>query len=92
LSLRRAISRLEDADNGLSDRFRRLLDGLWHDIRTLDERVAGLDADIAAIAQSDPNAVRLQQLRGIGPIIATALLAAVGDARFRWQGTLAGHQ
>jgi transposase len=47
----------------------------------LDDRVAELDGDIAAIAQSDPNAVRLQQLRGVGPIIATALVAAVGDAR-----------
>src|SRR5207342_434222 len=82
LSLRRAIPRwLEDADNGLSDRFRHLLDGLWHDIRTLDERVGELDRDIAAIAQSDPDAVRLQQLRGVGPIIATAMVAAVGDAR-----------
>lgn len=82
LSLRRAIPRwLEDADNGLSDRFRRLLDGLWHDIHALDARVTELDRDIAAIAQTNRNAMRLQQLRGVGPIIATALVAAVGDAR-----------
>ena len=31
------------------------------------------------IAQSDPVAKRLQQLRGVGPIIATALVAAVGN-------------
>ncbi|UTA53180.1 IS110 family transposase [Lysobacter soli] len=82
LSLRRAIPRwLEDADNGLSDRFRHLLEGLWHDVRAVDERVAELDTDIAAIAQNDPDARRLQQLRGVGPMIATALVAAVGDAR-----------
>jgi transposase len=82
LSLRRAIPCwLEDAGNGLTDRFRHLLDGLWQDIRTLDARVAELDVDIAAIAQSNPDAVRLQQLRGVGPITATALVAAVGDAR-----------
>jgi len=80
--LRRAIPCwLEDADNGLTDRFRHLLDGLWQDIRALDARVTELDVDIAAIAQSDPDAVRLQQLRGVGPITATALVAAVGDAR-----------
>lgn len=67
LSLRRAIPRwLEDADNGLSDRFRHLLEGLWHDVRAVDERVAELDTDIAAIAQNDPDARRLQQLRGVG--------------------------
>ena len=44
----------------------------------LDERVAALDADIALIAKTDPVAKRLQQLRGVGPLIATALVASVG--------------
>ena len=71
---------LEDAENGLSDQFRRLLSGLWNDLRTLDRRVADLDAEINLIAQSDPVAKRLQQLRGVGPMVATALIAAVGSA------------
>jgi transposase len=78
--LRRAIPLwLEDAHNGLSERFRRLLNALWCDLRTLDERVAELDREIMLIAQSDPAARRLQQLCGVGPIIASALVAAVGD-------------
>jgi transposase len=78
--LRRVIPDwLEDPNNGLSERFRRLLNGLWDDVKRLDERVDELDAEIAAIAQEDPAAQRLQQLRGIGPITATALVAAVGD-------------
>lgn len=81
LKLRRAIPCwLEDADNGLTLRFRRLLDGLWGDLRTLDARVAELDAEIAVIARSEPAAMRLQHVRGIGPMIATALVAAAGDA------------
>lgn len=79
-ALRRALPCwLEDADNGLTERFRRLLDGLWCDLRALDERVTELDGEIAALARSEP-AMRLQKLRGIGPMIATALVAAVGDA------------
>lgn len=78
--LRRAIPVwLEDAHNGLSARFRRLLHGLWCDLRLLDERVAELDGEIALIAQTHPAVQRLQQLRGVGPIIATALVAAVGN-------------
>ena len=69
---------LEDAENGLTSRFRRLLDGLRSDLVELDNRVAELDGEIDAIAKSDPVAQRLQQLRGIGPITATALVAAVG--------------
>jgi transposase len=81
LHLRRAIPGwLEDQENGLSERFRRLLRGLWRDMVALDERVEELDREIEQIAQQDPVAVRLQQLRGIGPVTATALLATVGDA------------
>jgi len=78
--LRRAIPLwLEDAHNGLSERFRRLLNALWCDLRLLDERVAELDREVALIARSDPAAQRLQRLCGVGPIIASALVAAVGD-------------
>jgi len=82
LSLRRAIPCwLEDGDNGLTARFRRLLDGLWSDLRALDVRIEELDTEIADIATHEPAAIRLQQLRGVGPMTATALLAAIGDAR-----------
>lgn len=71
---------LEDAENGLSDQFRRLLNGLYSDLKTLDRRVDELDQEINRIAQNNPVAKRLQQLRGVGPMIATALLANVGNA------------
>ena len=81
-SLRRAIPDwLEDADNGLTLLFRQLLQGLWGDLYVLDQRMAELDQQIAVIAQENPVAKRLQQLRGVGPLIATALVATIGDAR-----------
>ncbi len=72
---------LEDAENGLSGRFRRLLNGLWGDLKRLDKRVAEMDKEIALIAQNDPVAKRRQQLCGVGPMVATALLASVGDGK-----------
>ena len=82
LSLRRVIPCwLEDAENGLTLRFRHLLDGLWGDLRALDERVKELDSEISVIAANEPRAQALQQLRGVGPMIATALVVAIGDAR-----------
>ena len=71
---------LEDAENGLSERFRGLLNALWGDLVELDTRVGELDDEVNAIAKSDPVAQRLQQLRGVGPVTATALVAAVGSA------------
>ena len=67
------------AENGLTSRFRGLLSGLWNDLVILDQRVADLDREINIIAQSDPVAKRLQQLRGVGPMVATALVATVGN-------------
>ena len=81
-SLRHAIPCwLEDADNALSASFRCLLEGLWRDLRSTDERVMELDGQINEAAKADPDARRLQQLRGVGPVVATALVACVGDAR-----------
>jgi transposase len=48
--------------------------------RDATARIAELDEEIATIAASDPVAKRLQQLRGVDPMVATALLATVGDA------------
>jgi len=70
---------LEDAESGLTGRFRLLLQGLWEDLRALDERVGELDREIELIAKSDPVAKRLQQLRGVGPITATAFVGTVGN-------------
>ncbi len=81
-SLRKAIPQwLEDADNGLTMFFRQLLHGLWQDLLSLDKRMSELDRQIAVIAQENPVAKRLQQLRGVGPLVATALVATMGDAK-----------
>jgi len=72
---------LEDGENGLSMRFRRLLAGLWEDLRRLDARIGELDQEIKAIASESAVAQRLQQLRGVGPITATALVATLGDGK-----------
>jgi transposase len=77
--LRRALPEwLEDATNGLSERFRRLLAGLAEDLRGLDERIEAVDEELAAIVRETPAAQRLLSLRGVGPTTATALVAALG--------------
>ena len=72
---------LEDAENGLTGHFRTLLHGLWADLVALDDRVLELDREIARLANSNEVTKRLQQLRGVGPMVATALVATVGNAR-----------
>ena len=86
-SLRAAIPCwLEDAENGLTGDFRSLLQGVWEDLRVLDDRVGEMDQVIKRLAANNEDCVRLQQLRGVGPMISTAMVATVGDARQYHQG------
>jgi len=86
-SLRAAIPCwLEDAENGLTGDFRSLLQGVWEDLRALGDRVDEMDQLIKRLAANNEDCVRLQQLRGVGPMISTAMVATVGDARQYHQG------
>lgn len=65
----------------LSLRVRTLVADLVEDWDRLDARIKAFDAEFVAIARADPAMRRLSSVPGIGPINATALVAAVGDAR-----------
>lgn len=81
-TLRKALPLLlEDAENGLSFDFRALLQSLQQDLITLDDRASEMDKKILQLANSNSTAKRLQQIPGIGPIIATALICAIGDGK-----------
>jgi transposase len=75
-------------DTALADRDVDLLSPrlllLVADMRTewteLDRRIAAFDEEFAAIARASEAGRRLATVPGIGPINATALLAAIGDA------------
>ena len=72
---------LEEAENRLQEDFRLLLTGLRDDLVYLDERIKTEDKAIETLANTHASARRLQQLRGVGPLVATALIAALGDGR-----------
>jgi transposase len=71
----------EDTIEALSPRIRRLIEDLRSEWRTLDERIAAFDAEFVRMAREDEAVRRLITIPGIGTINATALAAAVGDAR-----------
>jgi transposase len=62
----------------LSPRMVRLVEDLAYDWRRLDERVEGLSNEIEAIARQDAGCERLMSVPGIGPIISSAMVAAIG--------------
>lgn len=86
-TLRRALpGLLGDAGNGLSVDFRVLLEAMGQDLIYLDKRVAAMDKQLHALANSDLAAKRLQAIPGIGPVTATALVCAVGDGKLFKRG------
>jgi len=72
---------LADEENDLTPAMRRMLGELFEDVARLDQRIAAVTREIEGLAARDDRARRLMTIPGIGPIAATALLAAVGDGR-----------
>jgi len=72
---------LEDAENGLSPLARELFGDLYRQLLELDEKVSSYDRKIRRIFRSSPACKRLAQVEGVGPTIATAMVAAVGDGK-----------
>lgn len=73
---------LEDAENGLSFRARRFLSDLVERVRELDERIRAYDKEIQELFKEDERSQRIEKVEGIGPVVATAILAAVGNGTF----------
>lgn len=71
---------LEDADNGLTAVGRELINDLYGRLQLLDEQMTQYDRRIEQVFQQDERSQRLAAVEGVGPLIATAFLAAVGDA------------
>jgi transposase len=78
--LRKRLPRvLEEADNGLSFLMRDLLQSLQSELSTLDTRITTITGQLARLSHELEACQRLQEMEGIGPLSATALVAALGN-------------
>src|SRR6516225_5811845 len=64
--------------DALSPRMLRILEDLMSDWRRLDARIEDLSSEIEALARQDKGCERLMSVPGIGPIISSAMVAAIG--------------
>ena len=64
--------------DALSPRMLRVVEELAVDWRRLDQRIDGLSGEIEALALQDQACSRLMTVPGIGPIISSAMVAAIG--------------
>jgi transposase len=83
--LREAIPEvLENANENLTPRMRNLVAMLWSEWKELELQIVEMNDEVERIASSDAACLRLRQIPGIGPLVAKAIVASIGNgAAFR---------
>jgi transposase len=74
------LSTLEQEQAKLTELSRHVFRQLHEEWRALEQRLAYYNEQLEAICQADPACRRLLTIPGMGPLTATALVAAVSDA------------
>jgi len=69
---------LKNREDEISPRMCDLIVGLYEDWLWLDERVETITKEIEEISQREGNCLRLMSVPGVGPLISTAVVAAIG--------------
>ena len=69
---------LDERTDEISPRMETILIGLYEDWLWLDERIESVSTEIAEIAAAEPNCRNVMSIPGIGPMISTAMVAAIG--------------
>ena len=72
---------LEDAENDLTTIMRELLDGLWRRTLKIDQELDEINLLITKIAKASEPCRRLCEVPGVGPMVATAMVSALGDPK-----------
>ena len=72
---------LEDASNELPGSFRLLILRLLDHLKEMDKQVQELECQIVQWHREHEDSKRLEQIPGIGPITASALVASLGDVK-----------
>jgi transposase len=78
---RRLPELLEEGENGLSGLAREVFADLYQQVRDLDERVAAYTAKLQRLYRTSPVCQTLGEVRGVGPLTATAMVASLGDGQ-----------
>ncbi len=70
---------LENRKDEISAQTAKLIRGLYDDWCRLDERIETVTGDIEELGLAQPKCRRLRSIPGVGPLISTALVAAIGS-------------
>src|SRR5262245_48490296 len=69
---------LKNREDEISPRMSDLIVGLYEDWLWLDERIETISHEIEEISHREGHCIRLMSVPGVGPLISTAIVAAIG--------------
>ncbi len=70
---------LKDREDVISERMSEIIVGLYEDWLWMDKRIESTTAEIELISKRESNCQRLMSIPGIGPMISTSMVAAIGS-------------
>lgn len=71
---------IDDQSNELTPLTRRMMRDMYERLKLLDEQISQYDSLIQQAHKASAQSQRLEKIRGVGPMIATAVIAAAGSA------------
>jgi transposase len=75
---------LGNAEDNLTPQIRNLMGMLWDEWKVVEQQIEQLNLELERISAADAGCTRIRQIPGIGPVVATAIVAAIGNgAAFR---------
>lgn len=79
--LRRGLPSILEEDNELTPFTRRLMASLYDELLELDGKLAAIEEQVRAAHRASEPSQRIAEVEGIGPLTATALVAALSDGK-----------
>jgi transposase len=70
---------LKAAMADITPQMRSLINMLWDEWKLVEEQIKKLDLELERISAADAGCTRIRQIPGIGPVVATAIVAAIGN-------------
>ncbi len=70
---------LENAEADLTPMMRNLINVLWSEWKLIEQQLEELNDELERICAADAGCTRIRQIPGIGPVVATAIVAAIGN-------------
>jgi len=70
---------IDDKDGRLSDFAKRLFRSLYEELQALDQRILAMESEINQAFQQNALCQRIGEVEGIGPVTATAVIAAISN-------------